>query len=107
MEEGKAGDEVVLDSQEMKFGDKAIRRGFIRKVYVILSMQVSDQDHQLLCLVHLSLLMSDIPLSSLPSPWLQLLSSSSTSRPTSAPTRRTWSWLIDSTFTFTIQHMTT
>jgi len=41
MEEGKAGDEVVLDSQEMKFGDKAIRRGFIRKVYVILSMQLT------------------------------------------------------------------
>jgi len=41
MEEGKAGDEVVLDSPEMKFGDKAIRRGFIRKVYVILSIQLA------------------------------------------------------------------
>jgi len=41
MEEGKAGDEVVLDSPDMKFGDKAIRRGFIRKVYMILSVQLS------------------------------------------------------------------
>ena len=40
MEEGKAGDEVVLDSPDLKFGDKAIRRGFIRKVYMILSVQV-------------------------------------------------------------------
>ena len=42
MEEGKAGDEVVLDSPDMKFGDKAIRRGFIRKVYMILSVQVRN-----------------------------------------------------------------
>ena len=40
MEEGKAGDEVILDSPDLKFGDKAIRRGFIRKVYMILSVQV-------------------------------------------------------------------
>ena len=43
MEEGKAGDEVVLDSPDMKFGDKAIRRGFIRKVYMILSVQVRNR----------------------------------------------------------------
>ena len=43
MEEGKAGDEVVLDSPDMKFGDKAIRRGFIRKVYMILSVQVRNK----------------------------------------------------------------
>jgi len=41
MEEGKAGDEVILDSPDLKFGDKAIRRGFIRKVYMILSVQLS------------------------------------------------------------------
>jgi len=41
MEEGKAGDEVTLDNPDMKFGDKAIRRGFIRKVYMILSVQLS------------------------------------------------------------------
>ena len=43
MEEGKAGDEVILDSPDLKFGDKAIRRGFIRKVYMILSVQVSKR----------------------------------------------------------------
>ena len=43
MEEGKAGDEVTLDNPDMKFGDKAIRRGFIRKVYMILSVQVTCQ----------------------------------------------------------------
>ena len=43
MEEGKAGDEVTLDNPDMKFGDKAIRRGFIRKVYMILSVQVTSQ----------------------------------------------------------------
>merc|ERR1711953_354558 len=36
-----AGDEVTLDNPDMKFGDKAIRRGFIRKVYMILSVQLS------------------------------------------------------------------
>ena len=46
MEEGKAGDEVVLDSPDMKFGDKAIRRGFIRKVYMILSVQVRNKGFQ-------------------------------------------------------------
>ena len=46
MEEGKAGDEVVLDSPDMKFGDKAIRRGFIRKVYMILSVQVRNKGVQ-------------------------------------------------------------
>ena len=46
MEEGKAGDEVVLDSPDMKFGDKAIRRGFIRKVYMILSVQVRNSGAQ-------------------------------------------------------------
>ena len=45
MEEGKAGDEVTLDNPDMKFGDKAIRRGFIRKVYMILSVQVTCQGH--------------------------------------------------------------
>ena len=46
MEEGKAGDEVILDSPDMKFGDKAIRRGFIRKVYMILSVQVRNKGVQ-------------------------------------------------------------
>ena len=46
MEEGKAGDEVILDSPDMKFGDKAIRRGFIRKVYMILSVQVRNKGFQ-------------------------------------------------------------
>jgi hypothetical protein len=43
MEEGKAGEEAGLDCPDMKFGDKAIRRGFIRKVYTILSIQVTRQ----------------------------------------------------------------
>ena len=47
MEEGKAGDEVILDSPDLKFGDKAIRRGFIRKVYMILSVQVRKRGVQL------------------------------------------------------------
>ena len=46
MEEGKAGDEVILDNPDMKFGDKAIRRGFIRKVYMILSVQVRNKGFQ-------------------------------------------------------------
>lgn len=47
MEEGKAGDEVILDNPDLKFGDKAIRRGFIRKVYMILSVQVRKRGVQL------------------------------------------------------------
>ena len=39
MEEGKEGEEAGLD--ESRFGDKAVRRGFIRKVYAILSVQVT------------------------------------------------------------------
>ena len=53
MEEGKAGDEVVLDSTDMKFGDKAIRRGFIRKVYMILSVQVRNMGAQTSRMYHL------------------------------------------------------
>ena len=53
MEEGKAGDEVVLDSPDMKFGDKAIRRGFIRKVYMILSVQVRNMGAQTSRMYHL------------------------------------------------------
>ena len=34
---------MVHDSPDMKFGDKAIRRGFIRKVYMILSVQVRNK----------------------------------------------------------------
>ena len=114
MEEGKAGDEVVLDSPEMKFGDKAIRRGFIRKVYVILSIQVSKalespdapaHEHPLLCPSLCAL--SDISLTSLQSPWPPSRSSSSTSRTTSAPTRRTWSWGTHLTSTLPTDHMTT
>merc|ERR1712179_350062 len=41
MEEGKTGEEAGLDCVEMKFGDKAVRRGFIRKVYSILCVQLS------------------------------------------------------------------
>ena len=40
MEEGKEGEEAGLDDSQMRFGDKAVRRGFIRKVYAILSVQV-------------------------------------------------------------------
>ena len=42
MEEGKVGDEAGLESLQA-FGDKAIRRGFIRKVYAILSVQVRQR----------------------------------------------------------------
>lgn len=41
MEEGKEGEEAGLDDSQMRFGDKAVRRGFIRKVYAILSVQLS------------------------------------------------------------------
>ena len=41
MEEGKEGEEAGLEDSQMRFGDKAVRQGFIRKVYAILSVQVT------------------------------------------------------------------